>query len=391
VPAEPILDDVTVLDASQGMAGAYCTKLLAALGARVIKAEPPTGDPTRRTGPFYKDQPDLESSALFLYLNTSKQSITLNPDTVDGRQLLTRLASNADILVESFAPGTMEAWGLGYSSLLPRSSSLIHCAITPFGQTGPYKDFKATEIVLEALGALLYPMGVPDREPLKLGDNPSLMAGGISAFSAIMVALHRRDLTGEGEYIDLSLMESTLMTQIHSTIYSQMGDYDHPRRPDQLSRTKDGWINVGIQDASWKEFCDLIRRPDLVNDPRFVDMAARREHAEAMNEVVKDWLAEQNKMEAYHTLQGMRSIAGYVATTAELFESEQLKARNFFRPVDHPVTGPIPYPGPAFQIDEVPWRQDRAPLLGEHNVAVYHHELGIPKEELVRLREQGTI
>ena len=382
MPAEPILDDITVLDASQGIPGAYCTKLLAALGARVIKAEPPTGDPTRRTGPFYKDQPDFESSALFLYLNTSKQSITLNPKTVDGRLLLQQLADRADVLVESFTPATFER---------PWSPSLIHCSITPFGQTGPYKDFKATEIVLEALGALLYPMGVPDREPLKLGGSPSLMAGGVSAFSAIMVALHRRDLTGEGEYIDLSLMESTLMTQIHSTIYSQMGDYDHPRRPDQLSRTKDGWINVGIQDASWQEFCNLIGKPELVNDPRFVDMAARREHAEALNDVVKDWLAGQNKMEAYHTLQGMRSIAGYVATTAELFESEQLKARNFFRPVDHPTTGPIPHPGPAFQIDDVPWRQDRAPLLGEHNLAVYHGELGIPKEELVRLREQGTI
>lgn len=373
-----VLDDITVLDLSQDISGAYCTKLLAGLGARVLKIEPLEGDPTRNAGPFYRDDPHPETSALFLYLNISKESITLNPQTADGADLLKRLAQNADVLVDN---------SFGHED----NPHLIHCSITPFGQTGPYKHYKATEVVLEALGALLYSMGLPEREPLKLGGNPSLMAGGVSAFSAIMLALHQRDLTGEGQFIDVSLLESTLMTQIHATIYSQAGNYDHPRRPAQLSRAKNGWMNVGIQDASWKEFCDLIARPDLVADPRFVDMAARREHVEALNEVLNQWLAGQDKVEAYHTLQGLRSIAGYVANTAELFESGQFQARGFFQPIDHPITGPVLYPGPPFRIADDPWRQTRAPLLGEHTVRVYHEELGLSKEDLVRLRELGAI
>lgn len=391
MPEPAILDDLTVLDLSQGIPGAYCTKLLAALGARVIKVEPPEGDPTRRAGPFYHDNPDPEASALFLYLNTSKESITLSPETAAGAALLKRLADGADVLVESYPPGTMEMWGLGNSELKTGNTKLIHASITPFGQTGPYKDWKANELVLESLGALLYPMGLREREPLKLGGNPSLYASGISAFSAIMIALHGRDLTGEGQYIDLSLQESTLVTQIHSTIYSQMGNYDHPRRASQLSRAKDGWMNVGVQDASWKEFCDLIGRPELVNDTRFFDMPARREHAEDLNEVLNQWLGDQNKVETYHKLQALRSIAGYVANTAELLESDQLNARSFFQPVDHPVTGPIAYPGAAFRIADEPWRQDRAPLLGEHNLKVYCEELGVPREDLVRLRELEAI
>lgn len=376
-----ILDDITVLDLSQDVAGAYCTKLLAGLGARVIKVEPPEGDPSRTVGPFYHDDPNPEGSAPYLYLNTSKESITLNLNTKDGTDLLKRLANQADVLVDSDVAGPR------YKDI-PR---LIHCSITPFGQTGPYRDYKGEEIVFEALGALLYSMGLPEREPLKLGGSPSLMAGGISAFSAIMLALHQRDLTGQGQYIDISLMESTLMTQIHATIYSQAGNYDHPRRPAQLSKARNGWMNVGVQDASWKEFCDLIGRPELVGDPRFVDMAARREHVTDLNQVLNQWLAGQDKVEAYHTLQGLRSIAGYVANTAELFQSAQFKARDFFQPVDHPVTGPVLYPSAPFRIAGEPWRQDRAPSLGEHNVAVYHRELGLSKEDLVRLRELGAI
>jgi len=391
VAGPTVLDDITVLDLSQDISGAYCTKLLAGLGARVIKIEPLAGDPTRGAGPFYKDDPHSEGSALFLYLNTSKEGITLNPSTADGAELAKRLAEKADVLVESFPPGSMGGWRLGYSELRTLNPELIYASITPFGQDGPYRDYQAEEIVLEALGALLYSMGLPEREPLKLGGNPSLMAGGVSAFSAIMLALHQRDLTGEGQYIDLSLLESTLMTQIHATIYSQAGNYDHPRRPAQLSRAKNGWMNVGIQDASWKEFCDLIGRPELVADPRFVDMASRREHAEELNQVLNDWLADQDKVEAYRTLQAMRSIAGYVATTAELLESSQFQARAFFQPVDHPRTGPVLYPGAPFRIGNEPWKQERAPRLGEHNVAVYHTELGLSKENLVRLRELGAI
>ena len=388
---DTILGDITVLDVSQSIAGPYCTKLLAALGARVIKIEPPLGDMARHMGPFFHDEPHPEKNGSFLYLNTSKESITLNLERSSGAALLKRLLLIADILVESYPPGVMAGWGLGFRELSALQPDLIYTSITPFGQTGPYSDYKGSEIVLEALSALLYTVGLPEREPLKLGGSPALMTGGVSAFSAIMVALHNRDETGEGELIDVSLMESTVVSQIHSSLFAQFGGHDPIRRASQLSKTKDGWVNIGIQNASWKEFSELIGRPELLEDPRFMDEAARRTNATALNEVLADWLADQNKVDVYHKLQAMRSIAGHVSNMADLFQSEQYQARGFFRLVDHPVTGALPYPGPAFQIDDLPWRQERAPSLGEHTEAVLHSELGLPKAELARLRAQGVI
>ena len=364
---------------------------MAALGARVLKIEPTQGDVTRRVGPFFHDDPHPEKSGVFLYLNTSKESLTLNLDTAGGAALLKRLVPRADILVESYPPGTLAGWGLSYADLAPLNPGLIYASITDFGQTGPYRDYKGSEIVAEALGGLLYTMGLPDREPLKLAGHTALMTGGIAAFSAIMVALHQRDETGEGQYLDVSLMEATAVTQIHSSISAQHTEHDPVRHPEILSRAKDGWVNVGIQQSSWKAFCDLIGRPDLIDDPRFADRVSRQNNAAAIDEILQDWVAGRTKEEVYHTMQAIRSIAGYVADVADLLRSEQYRARGFFRPVDHPITGPLLYPGPAFQVGDLPWRQGPAPLLGEHNEVILHHQLGLPKDELARLREQGVI
>lgn len=389
--ADAILDDLMVLDLTQGIPGPYCAKLLAALGARVIKVEPTQGDVARRMGPFHQDEPHSEKSAPFLYLNTSKESITLNLDTAGGAALLKRLVLRADILVESYPPGSMARWGLGYQDLAALKPDLIYASITDFGQTGPYKDYKSSEIVAEALGALLYTMGLPEREPLKIGGNAALMTAGISAFSAIMAALHQRDDTGEGQHVDVSLMETTVVSQIHASIHSQFGEDDFGRRANTLSRAKDGWVNIGIQQNTWRPFCDLIGRPDLVDDPRFADMVARRDNAAAFNEIIEGWLLGQTKEEVYHMMQAIRSIAGYVADVSDLFRSEQYRTRDFLRPVEHPLTGPALYPGPPFQVGDQPWRQERAPLLGEHNEAVLHGELGLSQEELARMREQGIL
>ncbi len=389
--ADDILGDITVLDLSQGISGPYCAKLLAGLGARVIKVEPTGGDEARRMGPFFHDDPDPEKSGTFLYLNTSKESITINLNTAGGASLLKRLVAQADVVVESFAPGVMAGWGLSYDDLALVKPNLIHCAVTDFGQTGPYKDYKGGELVVEATGALLYVMGEEGREPLKLGASTALMTGGISSFSAIMVALYQRDETGEGQFIDVSLQETIVVGGIHATIHSQYGEHDPGRRPNTLSKAKDGWVNVGIQQATWRPFCEMIGRPELVDDPRFMDQLSRRDNAAAFNEVINEWLSTQTKEGVYHKMQAIRSIAGYVADMSDLVKSEQYKSRGFFRTVDHPSTGPLPYPGPVFTVGDLPWRQERAPLLGEHNESILHGELGISKEELARLRAQGVI
>ena len=386
-----ILSDITVLDLSQGISGPYCTKILASLGARVIKIEPSSGDYARQLGPFHRDQPHPEKSGVFLYLNTGKESVTLNLDTPSGAALFKRLVPTAQVLVESSPPDTMAQWGLSYPQLTALRPDLIYCSVTPFGQTGPYRHYKGPEIVIQAISALLYPVGLPEREPMKIGGTPALMTGGISAFSAIMLALHHYDETGEGQHIDVSLLESTSVSQIHASVHAQFGNSDPMRRASILSRTKDGWMNVGIQDSSWVEFCHLIKRPELLKDERFIDMAARRRNSTALNEVLELWLADQEKVPVYHQLQAMRSIAGPVLDMADLFESEQYRVRDFWQTVDHPVTGPLEYPGALFHVGDVPWRQQRAPLLGEHTQQVLTEVLQSDADDLVQLREQGVI
>lgn len=391
VSTDRILGDLTVLDVTQGIPGPHCTKLLAALGARVIKIEPSRGDIARRFGPFFHDEADPEKSGTFLYLNTGKESVTINLDTAAGAALLKRLIGQADVFVESYPPGTLAGWGLGYDDLAAERPGLIYTSITDFGQTGPYRDLLGGEIVIEALGGLLYTMGLPEREPLKIGGNAALMTGGIAGFSAILVAVHQRDESGLGQHLDISLQETVALTQIHASLSAQFDEDEPGRQPSTMSRAADGWVTVGIQQAIWPRFCEMIGRPDLVDDPRLANWRARQDNPDVLDAALADWLSGQSKEDVYHLLQAMRSVAGYVADVSDLFKSKQYQSREYFRQVDHPATGPVDYPGPLFRLDDLPWRLDRAPLLGEHSEAVLHGDLALPKEEIVRLRAQGAI
>jgi CoA:oxalate CoA-transferase len=389
------LGDVCVLDLSENIAGPFCTKLLAGLGAEVIKVERPgSGDVSRGAGPFPAHAPDPEQSALFLYLNTGKKSITLDIATQTGVVILQRLAQECDILVESFAPGYLEGLGLGYATLERLNSGLIYTSVTPFGQSGPYRDFKGSELVAQATGALMHTIGLPDREPLKIGGNAALYTTGISAFSATMIALYARDVQGYGQQVDVSAMETMAVAQIHSSIQYQFGRTPS-RRESPLVAAKDGWISPGLERGvrqdTWARVCDLIGRPDLKDNPAFNTLEARREHQQDLLEILSTWTATQPKEEIYHLLQELRSVAGYVANVDDLFTSRQLTARQFFQEIDHPVAGRALYPSAPFGIEGERWRQARAPLLGEHTMHIYGGRLGLSPAELGRLRGAGII
>ncbi|PON11455.1 CoA transferase, partial [Candidatus Entotheonella serta] len=198
------LSDIRVLDLSEEVAGPFCTKLLAGLGADVIKIEPPgTGDVSRRTGPFVTETPGAEQSALFLYPNTGKKGITLDIRQPSGTALFQHLVQNCDILVESAPPGDMDQLGLGYTELERLNPRLIYTSVTPFGQTGPYRDYQGSELVAQATGGMMHVVGLPDREPLKIGGHAAAYTTGMSAFSATMLALHVRDEQGYGQYVDV--------------------------------------------------------------------------------------------------------------------------------------------------------------------------------------------
>ena len=396
MPAHDLpLDDIRVLDLSQEVAGPFCTKLLAGLGAEVIKVETPgVGDVSRRVGPFVHSAPHAEQSATFLYLNTGKKSITLDYTSPTGLALLQRLVAACDILVESCSPGTMDRLGLGYPTLERCHPGLIYTSITPFGQTGPYRDYQGTELIAQATGALMHPIGLPDREPLKIGGNAALYTTGISAFSATMLALYVRDVEGYGQHVDVSAMETITVAQIHASIQQQFGRIP-TRRASTLVPAQDGWVHPGLERGiradTWVRFCMLMGKPELTDDPKFATPEARREHQQELLALISAWTATRPKEELYHTLQELRSVAGYVATVADLFTSEQLLARQFFQTLDHPCVGPARYPGAAFAIQGTAWQHARAPLLGEHNVEIYGDRLGYPSADLARLRGLGVI
>ncbi len=391
---EPVLNDITVLELSEGIAGPYCGKLLAALGARVIKIEPYGGDYARRLAPFAGGDPHPEKSGLFLYLNTAKESVVLDLDGEDGRTAFQRMAADADIVIESFASGTLASLGLDYDALAAENPGLICCSITPFGQDGPYRDYLANEIVAEALGGLQYTIGLPEREPLKIGGSPALFNAGGAAFSASMAALWQRDRTGAGQFIDVSLQEATALTQIHASIEATWQGTNLLRRPSVLLEAKDGGASVGLEMGvsaeTWPRVCTLLGRPELVADPRFASSAARRENREAVAEIVADWVRGQPKEAIYHELQSLRSIAGYVATAADLHASAQLASRGFFQEIDHPVAGRARYPGLPFRIGGMHPVIGPAPLLGEdeHRSADVVH--GSPVAAQARPAASGT-
>jgi crotonobetainyl-CoA:carnitine CoA-transferase CaiB-like acyl-CoA transferase len=390
-----ILSDVRVLDLSAEVAGPFCTKLLAGLGAEVIKVESPgCGDVARRTGPFPGAEPHPEQSALFLYLNTGKKSVTLDIASQTGAAMLRRLAQECDILVESFRPGYLNSWGLSYDALEGLNPGLIYTSVTPFGQSGPYRDYRGSELIAQATGGLMQTIGLPDREPLKIGGHAALYTTGISAFSATMIALYARDVLGHGQHVDVAAMETMAVAQIHSSIHQQFGRTPS-RRESPLVRARDGWVSPGLERGvrqdTWPRVCELIGRPDLKDDPLFNTPEARREHQQDLLAILGAWIATEPKEEVYHILQELRSVAGYVATVEDLFTSRQLTARQFFQAIEHPYTGEGRYPGTPFGIQGQTWRHTRAPLLGEHNGEIYGGRLGFSSEDLARLRGLGII
>jgi len=376
-----LLSDIKVLDLSQGVAGPFCGKLLAGFGAEVIKIEPPgTGDPSRSSEPFLGGSPTHESSALFAYINTSKKSVTLDPAVPEQSQAINRLAQDCDILIESFAPGHLESFGLGYADLSESSPNLIYVSVTPFGQTGPYSQYKGSDIVAQAAGALMYTIGLPDKSPLKVGGESGLYTTGVSAFSAAMLALYARDTQGIGQHVDISAMEVMTVSQIHSSIYAQFGRTP-ARRGTNLVRAKDGWVSpgleTGVQESTWTKVCELIGKPELVDDPRFITMESRRANQQDLLDVIEDWAGSKPKEEIYHTLQALRTITGYVATVEDLLKSKQFVYREFFQSVGDAV-----HPGAPFQMDGSDWQTQPAPKLGEHNQEILTTRLGYSMDEL---------
>jgi CoA:oxalate CoA-transferase len=405
---EKALTGVKVLEYANFIAGPYCGKLLADLGAEVIKIEKPeVGDEARQYGPFPQDLPHPERSGLFLYLNTNKLSITLNVEAATGANIFKELLKESDIFIEDNPPAVMESLGLDYANLQKVNPGIIMVSITPFGQSGPYRDYKGYAINCSALGGQSVCAGEPGREPLtpplSLGHYQSGAAGAVAA----LAALFARELTGKGQQADISEAQvwATLHTGNQVSAYVMHGlkrmRWGH-RTPGIYPYTilpcQDGYMSmIAIQGYQWKRFLELIGNGEVpdwyANDPRFKD---RREislkYADEMDALLAPWLTSHTKEEIYKLCREKKIPFAPVRNTKEVVNDPHLKVREYFVEVEHPATGPLKYPGAPYKLSETPWKVDRpAPLLGEHNEEVYCQRLGYPKEELSKLRQGGII
>ncbi|MBN1381027.1 MAG: CoA transferase [Deltaproteobacteria bacterium] len=395
------LQNIMVLDFSRSIAGPYCTKLLAAFGAEVIKVEEPKrGDPARYEGPFRDDRPDPEGSALFLYLNTGKKSITLDLQAVAETNLLKMLIKEADVLVENFPPGYMADLGIGYEKLAKINPGLIMVSLTDFGQDGPYRNYQGGRLVENALSGYMYVNGDPGREPLAGGGEQPAYQGGLHAYAGILAALISRQLTGRGWYIDVSIMEC--MASLHQftvnryaysgKIQKRGGNRHIWSHPVTVYPCRDGHVLVcaGTEDQA-EMLLTLVGETDALNDPRFESGIQRLIHADEFDGLVKPWFLDKTKKEIVEICQEWRIPVAPVNEIPDLYEDEQLRAREYWIELDHPVAGRLPYAGAPFRMSETPAVYSRAPLLGEHNEEIFISRLGLTEAEMGQLKKDGVI
>ena len=381
-----MLDDLRVIDLSNHVSGSYTSKLLASLGAHVIKVEKPSiGDRSRNIGPFLFKSMYKESSLLFRYLNTGKNSITLDIDTISGQKVFQDLISIADIVIDDTNNSLLE------SHVKVSNPSMIVCSISDFGKTGPYSEFKGGDLINQGLSGLLQTMGLPSKEPLKVGGNAGEYAVGISMFSGIVISLFSRDSNSLGNnLVETSGIQTLALAQIHNSINSQFRGQDNIRRESSLLKAKNGWVSMGLaigsRDDTWQNFCQILEMPELINDERFLSMELRRKNESELNQILKEWVLHQDKEEIYHKLQNISTIAGYVAEPEDLLQSNQLLEREYFNNQEG-----LLYPGIPFVIDDLRPTLDKAPLLGENNIDIYCNLLGYKLSDVLLLHQSGVV
>jgi crotonobetainyl-CoA:carnitine CoA-transferase CaiB-like acyl-CoA transferase len=397
--------------------GQFCGKLLGDLGADVVKIEPPGGEPCRHVGPFLDDVPHPERSLSFWYYNTSKRGITLDIETADGQALFARLAASADVVFETRPPGFFAAVGFGYERLRDNNPRLVMCSLTPFGQTGPWRDYLSSDLLHMAAGGEMASCGydeadVSEAPPIAPGGGNAWHMGCHFAYIAIMAALVHRTVTGRGQYIDASIHEACALTTeaaIANYIYRgevlrrQTGRHHAAgETPRTQFRAKDGnyvtaLVAGRLNPRYVRELADLLDSYGMagdLKDPKYQDPAViAAETSHIIDELVADFIASLPAEEVYHAAQQRGFTWGAVRAPEDLLADAHLHDRGFWKTVDHPELGrSFVYPGEAAIYSGSPWMiSRRAPLIGEHNIDIFCGELGLSRGELLVLAENRVI
>jgi crotonobetainyl-CoA:carnitine CoA-transferase CaiB-like acyl-CoA transferase len=381
-PCAGALHGVRVLNLAD-ISGAYCAKLLADLGADVIAVEPPGGSPMRHVGPFYGGARNLNRSICFWHYHTNQRSVMLDLETADGRRRLRDLAVSADILVETSTPESLEHLGLGYQHLSACNPGLIVVSITPFGQTGPHRFQRTTDLVAQAVGGMLSVNGTPDAPPLPGAGLPAYHSASMYGAIGALLALHARHATGRGQRVDISLQESVLACVEHASslfhhegrIASRQGGL-HWTRDFHVGRCADGYVVHGTL-GDWTSLAEWVKAEALAQElagPEWEDVVYRRTHCRQLFAILDAWARHQRAHDLVEGAQLRRLPYARVRPPEALRNDAQLRARGFYVAVPHPeLSTTLTYPGAPYVFSRTPWCiHRRPPLLGEHAGAVWH-------------------
>lgn len=396
----PPLSTLRILDLTADVSGPWCTRLLAAYGADVIKVEQPgIGDSSRGHGPFPGDKVDREASSLFLWLNTSKRSITLDLTTPTGRDLVLRLAAHCDAVVLDQSSAERERLGLTHEDFAAVHAKIVTTSVTAFGQSGPYADWSATNLTSYATGGQHYLTGDADREPIQNGGYQALYQAGTWAFGATLAAIWDARNTGVGQQAEVAGQE--VMAAILE-IY--LPDFAYRKAETLLTRrgnmatavvgiypVVDGHIGIHAMPKNWPQFLDALDMHWMADDERFVDNRARLRNDDDLMTQLYIWTAGVTKAEAYERGSRFRAPISPVNTMADLLASPHLQERGFFQEIEHPSAGSLRYPGPPARMPATPPEVRRAPLLGEHTADVLTGLLALSGRQLTALSAAGVI
>ncbi len=403
---ELALEGIRVIDLTYSWAGPYLTRLLADMGAEVIKVESCRRPEFTRPLILAENEPGKDwwnHSGYFNAGHRNKYGITLDLNFPQGRAVLKELVKISDVLVEAYSPRVMKNFGLDYPVLKELKPELIMLSLSAYGQTGPYRNYTAYGTVMESVSGITQLTGYPDGPPAKSGISYGDPITGLMGAGLVLAALHHRQKTGEGQYLDVSMYETGISLIGESVMDYTMNRRIATRRGNQhpamaphgcyRCRGEDMWVTIAVSsDEEWQAFIRAIGEPSWSREKRFATQENRRQHQDELNRLIEAWSTQHDHYEAMRILQAAGVAAGAVLTNKELFFDPHLRERNFFPVVDHPEVGPRPYAGAAFRLSRTPGSiRYRAPRLGEHNELILAGLLGMSREEIDNLEREGVI
>ena len=403
MPSHTALENLMVLDLTRVLAGPFCTMMLADMGAHVIKIEIPRGgDDTRAYPPFRINRNGEKESIYFANINRNKSGITLDLKSEEGKNLFCELVKKADIVVENYRPGVMDKLGLGYDELKKINPRLIYGSASGFGNTGPYRLRPGYDILAQAMGGMMAITGTPGGPPTRVGSAIGDILGGLHLAIGLLAAINARNITGEGQRVDISLMDSVIAATENTgikylesgTIPPRMGNRYAAVSPYDAFRVKDGVIIIaaGNQHLYEKLCTGILHRPDMITDARFTDMSGRLEHQDDIKSVIEERLKDETMDQAVELLLSKGIPAGPIYDISQIMADPQTKDREMFIEMEHPTLGNITVNGCAIKLGDTPASvRTPAPALGQDNAKVLREFLKMSDEELSDYQSRGIL